>query len=242
MVARIRRVGGNRASRIHGESTAAQAETYCSTARRQGVKSGTRVEIHSWCPEEMSVMVWNALVMRLWHATTIYGLRSILSDGHIRILGDRYTRPPLVHSMGCVSLFDFGPTAGPCWLFREQYRNWGQWLTGEYRDKAMIWLELDQCLTVDQVIPAGEVRELAKQQPDKTVIPGVEAGHRGPVPLSSIKGALIFCSREHFERHEEVNKALLARAVELGKEHWRPDAMIEALLSGRKRALRPPKK
>ena len=114
--------------------------------------------------------------------------------------------------------------------------------TGEYRDKAMIWLELDQCLTVDQVIPAGEVRELAKQQPDKTVIPGVEAGHRGPVPLSSIKGALIFCSREHFERHEEVNKALLARAVELGKEHWRPDAMIEALLSGRKRALRPPKK
>ena len=133
-----------------------------------------------------------------------------------------------------MSLFDFGPTAGPEWLLRAQYGKWGGWLSGEYEEKAMIWLELDPHLTADNVIPAGKVREIAKANPTEKVIPGIEAGHRGPVPLSALKSALIFYSRERFEQHAAVDANTLARAAERGDLHWKPDPYIEAMRNARR--------
>ena len=115
-------------------------------------------DIACWRPDDLAEAVWDALVHRLWHATSIAGLRAILSDGCIRVVeenvGTKYRVAPLMLARGWVSLFDFGPTAGPAWLLRAQYRNWAGWLSGEYDDKAMIWLELDRDLTADKVIPA----------------------------------------------------------------------------------------
>ena len=37
--------------------------------------------IAAWRPDGLAEAVWDALVHRLWHATTIQGLRSILNDG-----------------------------------------------------------------------------------------------------------------------------------------------------------------
>ena len=156
----------------------------------------------------------------LWHATSIEGLSAILNDGCIRAVeenvGTKYRVAPLMLARRWVSLFDFGPTAGPAWLLQEQYRNWGGWLSGEYEDKAMIWLEFDRELTADKVIPAGEVRKIAQANRSEKVIPGVEAGHRGSVPLAALRGALIFYSREGFEHHATVDANTLARAEELG--------------------------
>ena len=149
--------------------------------------------------------------------------------------GSKYRVAPLMHSCGCVSLFDFGPTAGPASLLQAQYRNWAGWLTGEYGDRAMIWLELDRDLTTANVIPAGRVRELHQAQRSAKVIPGVEAGHRGSVPLGSVRGALIFYSLTGFERHDNVNEGLLARAEQLGEFHWVPKPYIEARKRGRNR-------
>ena len=195
--------------------------------------------IASWRPDDLSEDVWEALVHRLWHATTISGLRSILNEGYIRVVeenvGTKYLVAPLVLARGWVSLFDFGPTAGPEWLLRAQYGNWSGWLYGDYEDKAMIWLELDQHLTADNVVPAGRVREIAVANPTENVIPGVEAGHRGPVPLAALKSALVFYSRERFEHHVAVDANTLARAVELGDRHWKPDPCIEAIRNARMR-------
>ena len=198
-------------------------------------------DIASWRPDELAEPVWDALMHRLWHATSIQGLRAILNEGCIRVVeenvGTKYRVASLMHARGCVSLFDFGPTAGPACLLQAQYRNWGGWLSGEYDDKAMIWLELDRDLAAGNVIPAGEVRQIAKANPCKQVIPGVEAGHRGPVPLSSLRSALIFYSREEFERHATVDAKTLARAEELGDLHWTPHPYIEILRNARNRGI-----
>lgn len=196
-------------------------------------------DIASWRPEDLDEAVWEALVHGLWHATSIEGLRAILNDGYIRAVeenvGPKYRVAPLMLARGWVSLFDFGPTAGPAWLLQEQYENWGGWLCGQYEDKAMIWLELDQDLTADSVVPAGEVRKMAEANPGENVIPGVEAGHRGPVQLAALRGALIFYSREGFERHAAIDANTLARAEQLGDLHWKPDPLIEAIRKARNR-------
>ena len=195
-------------------------------------------DISSWRPDDLTEAVWEALVHRLWHATSIQGLRAILNDGYIRVVeenvGAKYRIAPLMLARGCVSLFDFGPTVGPAWLLQAQYRNWGGWLSGHYDDKAMIWLELDRGLTADRVIPAREVRRIAKANPTEQVIPGVEAGHCGPVPLTSLRGALLFYAREKFEHHRTVDAKLFARAEELGNLHWRPNPYIERLRNRRR--------
>ena len=196
-------------------------------------------DIACWRPDDLAEAVWDTLVHRLWHATSIAGLRAILDDGFIRVVeenvGTKYRVAPLMLARGWVSLFDFGPTAGPAWLLRAQYRNWAGWLSGEYEDKAMIWLELDRDLTADKVIPAGKVRELARSNRGQNVIPGVEAGHRGSVPLAVLRGALIFYSCEGFEDHAAVDADTLARAEELGDLHWKPEPLIEAIRNARNR-------
>ena len=196
-------------------------------------------DIACWRPDDLAEAVWDALLHRLWHATSIAGLRAILDDGCIRAVeenvGTKYRVAPLMLARGCVSLFDFGPTAGPAWLLQSQYRNWGGWLSRQYEDKAMVWLELDRDLTAEAVIPAGKVREIAAANRGEQVIPGIEAGHQGPVPLVALRGALIFYSREGFEHRAAVDANTLARAEELGDLHWKPNPLIEVLLNARNR-------
>ena len=194
---------------------------------------------HSWCPDELNIKIWEVLVHRLWHATTIEGLRGILRDCCIRVIkenvGGKYRVAPLMFEQGCVSLFDFGPTAGPAWLLKYQYRNWGSCLWGDEGDKAMIWLELDRERTVKNIIPADEAKNISEANSSKQFIPGVEAGHRGPVPLTSLRGALIFYSGSKFKYHQTVDCKTLKRAEELRGKFVTRDPVIEILRNGRNR-------
>ena len=151
--------------------------------------------------------LWRALDGRLWHATGPDGLAGILRDREIAITGDRY-QSSLCRSLNCVALFDFGPTAVDT---GNQFDNWSGWFGYQQNTRVAIWLELDRVATAANVIEAGEMRKIWNDCP-RQWIPGVEAGHRGPICLGSLQGALLIDAedRARFRYQEGVDEALLA--------------------------------
>ena len=152
--------------------------------------------------------LWRALDGRLWHATGPAGLCGMLRDGQIAITGDRYQNS-LCRSLGCVALFDFGPTAVDT---SDQFGNWSGWFGRQQNARLAIWLELDRVATVANLVDAGKMREIWQDNRSKQYIPGVEAGHRGPVRLGVLKGALLIDTqdRSRFRCLEGVDEGLLA--------------------------------
>ena len=132
--------------------------------------------------------LWRALDGCLWHATGPAGLDGILRDGEIAITGDRYPSS-LRRSLGCVALFDFGPTAVDT---GGQFEHWRGWFGHQQGARVAIWLELDRAATAANLIEAGDFLALWNDgNRRKQCIPGVEAGHRGPIRLEFLTGALL---------------------------------------------------
>ena len=131
--------------------------------------------------------LWQAFDRRLWHATGPDGLRGILRDREIAITGDRYPKS-LCRSLNCVALFDFGPTAVDT---GNQFENWRDWFGHQQNVPVAIWLEIDRRATAANLIEAGAVRTIWHSTPRKQYIPGVEAGHRGPLRLGFLTSALL---------------------------------------------------
>ena len=151
--------------------------------------------------------LWEILDERLWHATETEGLCGIVKDKEIKITDDRF-QGSLCHHLDCVSLFDFGPTAVDV---GNQYRNWSGWFGHQQDARVAIWLEIDRNTTGDSVIDAGTMHQVWQKHLSKTFIPGVEAGHKGAIPICHLRGALLVDDhdRSNFVRHNEVNKALI---------------------------------
>ena len=153
--------------------------------------------------------LWRALDRRLWHATSPDRLEDILRDGEVAITGDRY-RNSLCRSLDCVALFDFGPTAVDT---GDQFRNWSGWFGHQQNSRVAIWLEIGRLATSANLIEAGEMRAIWHDgNLCKQYIPGVEAGHRGPIRLGFLTGALLIDAqdRSRFRYQEGVEEALLA--------------------------------
>ena len=140
-------------------------------------------------------MLWEALDQRLWHATGLDGLQGIVTSGEIAIAGARY-KNSLCRYLNCVSLFDFGPSAVNDW---GQFNNWSAWFGHEQNSRVAIWLEVDREAVADDLYDAGELHQIWKEHLSKRFIPGVEAGHKGPIRLCALKGALLV------DRHNKVN-------------------------------------
>ena len=156
--------------------------------------------------------LWEALDQRLWHATGKKALFRIVADAHIKIVGDRY-KQSLCRYLECVSLFDFGPSAADdC----DQFRHWSGWFGHQQGSRLSIWLEIDRDAVADNIYDAAEMRELFKENLSKTFIPGVEAGHRGPLPIDRLHGALVIDDwhREIFARFTKVDETLISGAVD----------------------------
>ena len=134
--------------------------------------------------------LWAVLDGRLWHATGPDGLKGILADGEIRIVGDRYGNSFCRH-LGCVALLDFGPTAVDDW---GQFKNWSGWFGHQQQARLAVWLEIDRRAAAGNVIDAGTLHRKWKDNLSKRIIPGVEAGHCGPVPVGCI-GAILLIDR-----------------------------------------------
>lgn len=152
-------------------------------------------------------ILWKALDHRLWHATGLDGLRGIVTSGEIAIAGARY-KNSLCRSLNCVSLFDFGPSAVDDWC---QFKNWSAWFGHEQNSRVAIWLEVDREAVADDLYDAGELHKIWKEHLSKRFIPGVEAGHRGPIPLSALDGALLVdrYNKANFTRCEVVDGILI---------------------------------
>ncbi len=139
--------------------------------------------------------LWNALDQRLWHATGLEGLRGILTSGELAIAGTRYENS-LCRYLNCVSLFDFGPSAVDDWC---QFNNWYAWFGHEQNSRVAIWLEVDRETVAHDLYDAGKLHRIWKEHLSKRFIPGVEAGHKGPIRLGALKGALLI------DRHNKAN-------------------------------------
>ena len=157
-------------------------------------------------PFELPDSLWEAINERLWHATSPQGLKGILEAGEIRIIGNRCENS-LCRHLDCVSLFDFGPTAKDC---DGQYTSWWGWFGDQQKSAVGVWLEIDRDAAANKIREAGAMHEIFANNP-KQFIPGVEAGHQGPIPLSLLKGALLIDQHdlERFERFEEVDETLI---------------------------------
>ena len=137
--------------------------------------------------------LWAVLDGLLWHATGPDGLKGILADGEIRIVGDRYGNS-FCRQLGCVALLDFGRTAVDDW---GQFNNWSGWFGDQQQARVAVWLEIDRRGAAENVIDAGALHQKWKKNLSKQIIPGVEAGHRGPVPVACIRNVLLI---DRYER------------------------------------------
>lgn len=183
--------------------------------------------------------LWAALNHRLWHATSTKGLKGIVESGEIRI-GDRYENS-LCRHLGCVSIFDFGLTAKD----HDQYRNWNAWFGHEQKSRVAVWLEIDRDSTVNKVYDAESIRKIWHHNRlyKKRLIPGVEAGHRGVIPLCVLKGALLIDRHDlnKFKYFKGVDKTLICKAADFEKS-LPPPPPPHPLEIARKRALRDKRK
>ena len=159
--------------------------------------------------------LWAELNHRLWHATSTEGLKNIVETEKIMI-GNHYENS-LCRHLGCVSIFDFGPTAEDC----DQYYNWIPWFGHEQKSRVAVWLEIDRDATADKVNNAETTRTIWHDNKlyKKRLIPGVEAGHKGVIPLTVLKGALLIDQHDlnKFERFEGVNETLICKAADFEK-------------------------
>ena len=149
-------------------------------------------------PPDWPSDLWQHLKGRLWHATGPRALRSIMEDGEIRIgVVDRY-KNALTRKLGCVSLFDFGPAAGKGMTAESlcsSIINMHGWLSGTRipgGPRGVVWLEVDRARARERLIDPAAMRVLSRTESlSLRFIAGVEAGHRGPLPVSDLAGVLV---------------------------------------------------
>jgi len=195
---------------------------------------------------DLPEMLWSQLDGRLWHATSRDRLKSIIADKEIRVaVGDRYTGS-FCRDNGAVCLFDFGQNSIE---FPGQSHNWLGWFGHQQNARYSVWLEIDRALVLESlqdatathaawraVIDRGNVED--ETDPPKTmIIPGVEACHRGPIPIKAISGVLLI------DRYDQDQIQLIGkpgrntfRDIDVFEAKLPPhddNPLVAALLSGR---------
>ena len=136
---------------------------------------------------------WTVLDGKLWHATSLDGLREIRQDRSIGP-GNRY-KGSFVSARGWVSLFDFGPSARDDWNLWEQ---WAQWFGGTHDEDLSAWLEVDRKAGKNKIVEAEELRVLWRAEVDQRMREGlgepwagtIIAGVEGCCPSSKQMGLL----------------------------------------------------
>ena len=142
--------------------------------------------------------LWAVLSGHRWHATSLDGLRGIVDAGTIEI---RCGYNGLCKSLNAVSLFDFGSTA----VDIKSGCHWTQWCGSEQASRARlagvpqkrvgVWLRMRDDYATDRLIDAGALREIwMKEKEKRNVIPGVEAGHVGPIAITRLDQTVVIAA------------------------------------------------
>lgn len=137
--------------------------------------------------------LWAELDGRLWHATSSAKLAEIVRDGAISPSAERDHRGSFSESIGAISLFDFGSSAID---HANQFRNVVGWLGERQEARTAIWLEVDRGQLGEGFLDAEAARAIWQRNCGVNFIPGVEACHRGPIPIGSVRRALLI-GRDH---------------------------------------------
>ncbi len=195
-------------------------------------------------PEDL----WSHLDGRLWHATSRDGLHGIVADNEIRVaVGNRYVGS-FCRNQGSVSLFDFGPASED---IPNQFHNWCGWLGHQQGTRIAVWLEIDRANVLESLMDAKAAREACRLLMDQrhaegkmhesgiTIIPGVEACHKGPIPVAAVAGVLLIDQHNWklFRRLGKPNNDTIQQidAFEATLPAHEDDPLVQAILAGRRR-------
>lgn len=183
--------------------------------------------------------LWSLLNGRLWHATSPDGLAGILADSEIRLAkGEKYQNS-FCRSLGGVCLFDFGPSAvNEC----NQFSNWTGWFGGQQCSRIAIWLCINRDLVGDNLLDAGATHVRWQDACHTQIIPGVEAYHKGPIPLAAVVSALLIArdDKKVFQQLVEFPAGVFRQMEDFGAKLPPPpdNGIIEAFEAAKNRIKR----
>jgi hypothetical protein len=188
-------------------------------------------------PEDL----WEHIDEQLWHATARDGLDGIIADEEIRVaVCDRYAGS-FSRKQGGGSLFDFGPTSEDV---PNQFHNWCGWFGHQQRARVAVWLEIDRASVLESLMDAKAAREASKQDSGATFIPGVEACHKGPIPLAAVADVLLIDQHDWnlLRRLGQPNNDTIQQidAFEATLPPHKDDPAVQILWAGRERARAKP--
>ena len=141
---------------------------------------------------------WAILDGRLWHATTVAGLRGIRAERRIRP-GTRH-KGSFVGARGWVCLFDFGPSATD---ESNQWGNWAPWFGAARGAPVSVWLEINREAAQHELLDAEQLRSLWRETSARRwaaglrgpwpglIFPGVEGCFCGELPTDFVLRAVV---------------------------------------------------
>ena len=196
--------------------------------------------------------LWSLLDGRLWHATSRQGLRGIVADKEIRVaVGDRYTGS-FCRNQGSVCLFDFGPASDDN---SNQFNHWCGWFGHQQDARVAVWLEIDRASVHKSLMDPKAAREALNQlmvqrraedkthEPGIQIIPGVEACHKGPVPVAAVASVLLIDqhNRNLHQRLDKPNDGTIQQidAFEATLPAHEDDPLVQAILASRRPRTEP---
>lgn len=149
-------------------------------------------------------------------------------------MSNRYVGSFCRHHDG-ISLFDLGPNSEDV---GDQFRNWCGWFGHQQQARVAVWLEIDRARVHESLLDAKAAREVWKASMHRTFIPGVEACHRGPIPISAVAGVLLIDqhNRNLFRRLDGIDDSAVREIDDF--EETLPvhedDPLVTTLLAGRR--------
>ena len=180
--------------------------------------------------------LWSQLDGGLWHATNRDGLNGIVTGKEIKVaMGNRYVGSFCRHHGG-ISLFDLGPNSEDV---EGQFHSWRGWFGHHQQARVAVWLEINRAHVHEGLLDAKVAREAWKASMHRTFIPGIEACHRGPIPISAVAGVLLIDQhkRNLLRRLDRIHDRTLREidAFEETLPAHEDSPLVKALLAGRQR-------
>ena len=199
--------------------------------------------------------LWSHLDGRLWHATKRDGLHGIVDDEEIKVAVGNHYLGSFCRDQGGICLFDLGADQED---IQKQFGNWSGWFGHQQETRFAVWLEIDRESVLESLMDTKAVREawhltikqrVAENKTDKprtNFIAGVEACHKGPIPLVTVAGTLLIDQYEphRIQRLGKPNDSIFREidAFEKSLPPHEENPLVQELLDGRRRARAKPSK
>jgi hypothetical protein len=152
----------------------------------------------------MRKLVLKELHGRLWHTTPPDRFRRILElgsivpvpdppnpDGWSTMDGEPYRS--YAHTLGAVSLFDFGQFDPELYEQKCPMSSWYEFVPFRGKWGSAVWIEIDRELAAPHFISGTDLvsKWKADDAYERSIMPYIEAVHVGPIPKAAFKRAFV---------------------------------------------------